>query len=69
MRAYVFATVALAHTLWTRMRARLSEQPGDAGYTTETVIITALLVLMAITVIAILSSKVVNLAKGINLTP
>jgi hypothetical protein len=50
-------------TLWTTLKARwelLRQQP-DAGYSTETVLVTALLV------IAILVAKVTAKANGINL--
>jgi hypothetical protein len=44
----------------------LREHP-DAGYTTETVLVTALLVVLALAVIAILVAKVTSKANGINL--
>jgi hypothetical protein len=69
MRVCFTATSALAHALWTRLRGHLSGEQRDAGYTTETVIITALLVLMAIAVVAVISAKVISLAQGINLNP
>lgn len=55
--------------LWVQLRARirdLREHP-DAGYTTETVLVTALLVVLALAVIAILVAKVTSKANGINL--
>jgi hypothetical protein len=39
----------------------------DAGYTTETVVVTALLVALAIAAIAIIVSKVLDKANGLNL--
>jgi hypothetical protein len=39
----------------------------DAGYTTETVVVTALLVVAAIVVVAIIVAKVTAKANGINL--
>jgi hypothetical protein len=55
--------------LWTVTRARWDElrsQP-EAGYSTETVLVTALLVVAAITVIAILIAKVTSKANGITM--
>ena len=50
---------------WARkVRARMRE---DAGYSTETVIVTALLVVMGITVVGIIAAKVLAKAKGIDL--
>lgn len=48
--------------------ARLREiLRGDAGYTTETVIVTALLAAAALTVLAILVAKITALAHSISL--
>lgn len=55
--------------LWTVMRARweaLRRQP-EAGYSTETVLVTALLVVAALAVIAIVIAKVTEKANGITL--
>ena len=51
------------------LRARLAEarRNGDAGYTTETVVVTALLVALAIAAIAIIVTKVLAKANGLNL--
>ncbi|HEX6401693.1 MAG TPA: hypothetical protein VF003_00775 [Pseudonocardiaceae bacterium] len=60
-------------TYWTLLsaglRARIAElrRNPDAGYTTETVVITALLVVAALTVVTIIVGKVVTKANGINL--
>lgn len=55
--------------LCTMLRARLEElrRDPDAGYTTETVLVTALLVVAALTVVAIIVAKVITKANGINL--
>ena len=45
--------------------ARLREQ-GDAGYTTETVVVIALLVAMALAVLAIITAKVIGKANSLN---
>jgi hypothetical protein len=55
--------------VWLALRARwevLRREP-DAGYSTETVLVTALLVVMALAVIAIIVAKVTAKANGINL--
>jgi len=45
-------------------RARLT---GDAGYTTETVVVIALLVALAIAAVAIITAKVLAKANSLNL--
>lgn len=55
--------------LWTALRARwevLQREP-EAGYSTETVLVTALLVVAALAIIAIIIAKVTAKANGINL--
>ncbi|CAM3755756.1 hypothetical protein KIPE111705_23340 [Kibdelosporangium persicum] len=55
--------------LWTALKARwevLRREP-EAGYSTETVLVTALLVVAALAVIAIVIAKVTAKANGINL--
>lgn len=47
-------------------RRRMREEP-DAGYSTEAVLVTALLVVLAIAVIAIIAVKVTEVANGITL--
>jgi hypothetical protein len=51
------------------LRARLAaaRSARDAGYTTETVVVTALLVALAIGAIAIIVDKVLSKANGLNL--
>ncbi|WP_432003374.1 hypothetical protein [Streptomyces sioyaensis] len=53
-----------AHLAKVRQQAR---DHGDAGYTTETVLITALLAILALTVVGIIVAKVTAKAKGIDL--
>jgi hypothetical protein len=50
-----------------RHRWRLARQHPDAGYSTETVLVTALLVAAALVVLAIITAKVVAKAKSIDL--
>ena len=59
-RAAVQATALAA---WLRDRLRYD----DAGYTTETVIVTSLLAAAALAVIAIIVAKVTGLANSINM--
>ena len=51
------------------LRARLAaaRHTRDAGYTTETVVVTALLVALAIAAIAIIVTKVIAKANSLNL--
>jgi hypothetical protein len=51
------------------LRARLAaaRNSRDAGYTTETVVVTALLVALAIAAVAIIVAKVLAKANGLNL--
>ena len=51
-----------------RARWRLLQSRPDAGYSTETVIVTALLVLLALTVIGILVARVTAKVNGIDLS-
>jgi len=60
MQRYLFAY--LGYT-WARRRALLDE----SGYTTETIVITATLALLAIAVAAIITTKVMSKANSINL--
>jgi hypothetical protein len=55
---------ALLRTRWQVLRA----EP-EAGYSTETVVVTALLVGLAIAVIAIIAVKVTSTANNINTGP
>jgi len=61
------------HTYWqlvrTLLRTRLEElrRNPDAGYSTETVLVTALLVLAALAVIAIIIAKITAKAHDITL--
>jgi hypothetical protein len=52
-----------ARALIGAIRRRLAD---DAGYTTETVIVTAILAAAALTIIAIIVAKVLGAANGIN---
>jgi len=56
-------------TLWAIIRARvdmLRREP-EAGYSTETVLVTALLVVAAIAVLAIIVAKVTSKANSIDM--
>jgi len=57
--------VILGH-LAGRLRARLAAASRDeGGYSTEAVIVTALLVALAITAVTIIAAKVISAAKGL----
>jgi hypothetical protein len=55
--------------VWTALRARweLVRREPEAGYSTETVLVTALLVVAALAIIAIIVAKVTAKATGITL--
>jgi hypothetical protein len=63
----------LLRAIWALIRAHLAaaiselKHNGDAGYTTETVVVIALLVAMALAAIAIITAKVLAKANGLNL--
>ena len=60
--------VAYLRILATVLRARLAQaRNNDGGYTTETVVVIALLVALAIAAIAIVSAKVLAKANSLNL--
>jgi len=50
-----------------RDRLRRARLTGDAGYTTETVVVIALLVALAIAAVAIITAKVLAKANSLNL--
>lgn len=56
---------AAAGVLLARLAAARADR--DAGYTTETVVVTALLVALAIAAVAIIVSKVLAKANGLSL--
>jgi hypothetical protein len=65
--------ISYVRALWTLARARLTttanslKHRGDAGYTTETVVVIALLVAMALATVAIITAKVLAKANSLNL--
>jgi len=61
--------LALLHRLVTelRHRHRALRDSGDAGYSTETVLVTALLAAAALVVLGIIAAKVAAKANSINL--
>ena len=54
---------------WDVLRTRLAVEKDEAGYTTETIVITALLVLMAIGAITLIATSVHNTASSIKTDP
>jgi hypothetical protein len=62
--------IELLKLLAARLRTKVTElrrAPADAGYTTETVIVTALLVALCIAAMAIIAAKVKNKANVLDL--
>jgi hypothetical protein len=55
--------------VWTVLKTRwaLLRREPEAGYTTETVVVTAALVVVALAIIAVLVSKVTSKVSGIDL--
>ncbi|AXK35851.1 hypothetical protein DVA86_27730 [Streptomyces armeniacus] len=58
----ILAQALRAHTARVRHQARR-----DDGYTTETIVVTALLAALALGVVAVVASKVMGRANGIDL--
>ncbi|MGW3627538.1 hypothetical protein [Streptomyces sp. NPDC000880] len=58
----ILARLVHAHLTEVRQKAR-----SDAGYTTETIVVTALLVILSLTVVGIIVAKVTAKANGIDL--
>jgi len=65
--------IHVLRVVWALLRTRLAaaiaelKRHPDAGYTTETVVVIALLVAMALAAIAIITAKVLAKANGLNL--
>lgn len=62
--------LSLLDALWAHIRSNIAElrEDPDAGYSTETVVVTALLVALALAVVGtIIYNKVVTKANGISL--
>jgi fatty acid desaturase len=59
----------LLHLAAAALRTRLAQarREPDAGYTTETVVVVALLVAMALAAVAIITAKVIAKANSLNL--
>jgi hypothetical protein len=55
----------IARHLAGRLRARFAARRDEGGYSTEAVIVTALLVALAITAVTIIAAKVISAAKGL----
>lgn len=57
--------------LWAGVQARIEllRRNPEAGYSTETVLVTAVLVLATLAIVAIIVAKVTAKANGINLGP
>ena len=66
-RLLAATTSSLVHTTRMTLRHRYRGRPADAGYTTEAVIVTALLAAGAIAIVAIIIAKITARANSINL--
>ena len=63
----MFPVLDVLASLVRQLRARLVEcRRDEAGYSTEAVVVTALLVAMAIIAVGIIAAKVIAKAKGIS---
>lgn len=58
---------ALLRSLLLQLRARLAALGGEEGYSTEAVIVTALLAAAAITALTYIATKIVSKAKGLSI--
>ncbi len=56
----------LLEALLLQLRARLASVDREGGYSTETVIVTALLVVAAITALGYITTKIISKAKGLS---
>ncbi|MGA2830809.1 MAG: hypothetical protein ABSF03_32390 [Streptosporangiaceae bacterium] len=61
--------IQLLRAVWAMLRARAAtlNRHRDDGYTTETVVITALLAALAIAAVALIARAVIAKANGLNL--
>jgi hypothetical protein len=57
----------LGHTLTTRPRPRRAPAHDDAGYTTEAVVVIALMVALALTAVGILTARILAKVNSIDL--
>ncbi|MFF3517381.1 hypothetical protein [Streptomyces sp. NPDC002573] len=63
----MFHLHTLARLARTHMAEARRKHRSDAGYTTETIVVTALLAILALTVVGIIAAKVLGKANGIDL--
>lgn len=67
IRTLTARATATVRTTASHAWRRLREQSGnDDGYTTETVIVTALLIICAIAVVGIITAKIIDKANSLN---
>jgi hypothetical protein len=67
----VFAQLSIIRHLMAQLRSRLraARAEPEAGYSTEAVVVIALLVAMAITAVGIIAAKVISTAHNISTGP
>ncbi|MEU6572553.1 hypothetical protein [Streptomyces sp. NPDC046805] len=63
----MFQLDTLAHLVRAHLAEVRRHARSDAGYTTETIVVTALLAILALTVVGVIVSKVTAKANGIDL--
>ncbi|MFE0178028.1 hypothetical protein ACFWZ2_37535 [Streptomyces sp. NPDC059002] len=63
----MFPFDTLAHVVRARLAKARRRFRSDAGYTTETIVVTAVLAVLALTVVGIIVAKVTAKANGIDL--
>ena len=61
--------IGLLRAIAGALRARLEsfQRAGDAGYTTETVVVIALLIVAALTAVGLITAKIIAKAGSLNL--
>jgi hypothetical protein len=57
--------IVILKLLWTQLRAHRASLDGEGGYSTEAVIVTALLAVAAITALGYIVKKIISAAKGV----
>ena len=60
------AVATLLRAMVAQLRARLAGLEREGGYSTEAVIVTALLVVAAITAVGYITTKIISKAKGLS---
>ncbi|WP_239340900.1 hypothetical protein [Frankia sp. CiP3] len=67
LAALLLSFIATARTRWQASEARVRANGRDAGYSTEAILVTALLVAIALVAFAILGPKIIDKINSIEL--